>query len=177
MDHKLRLYHVGPIQECDLDLNDFTVLTGPQSSGKSTVAKAVYFFRTVKQDILNIIMQGGPQAVSDRDDASWSMVLEQRLKNKFLQLFGTSWVMPLDMKMEYTYKKNVSIRVSLTENYDDPLKNYIEIEFSGSVKASQSWAGGIFPISLPARGTMPRNSSASCLMIRMKPSLFRPGAI
>lgn len=43
MDHKLRLYHVGPIQECDLDLNDFTVLTGPQSSGKSTVAKAVYF--------------------------------------------------------------------------------------------------------------------------------------
>ena len=66
MDHKLRLYHVGPIQECDLDLNDFTVLTGPQSSGKSTVAKAVYFFRTVKQDILNIIMQGGPQAVSDR---------------------------------------------------------------------------------------------------------------
>ena len=58
MDHKLRLYHVGPIQECDLDLNDFTVLTGPQSSGKSTVAKAVYFFRTVKQDILNIIMQG-----------------------------------------------------------------------------------------------------------------------
>lgn len=105
MDHKLRLYHVGPIQECDLDLNDFTVLTGPQSSGKSTVAKAVYFFRTVKQDILNIIMQGGPQAVSDRDDASWSMVLEQRLKNKFLQLFGTSWVMPLDMKMEYTIKR------------------------------------------------------------------------
>ena len=43
MDHKLRLYHVGPIQECDLDLNDFTVLTGPQSSGKSTVAKAVFF--------------------------------------------------------------------------------------------------------------------------------------
>ena len=61
MDHKLRLYHVGPIQECDLDLNDFTVLTGPQSSGKSTVAKAVYFFRTVKQDILNIIMQARKQ--------------------------------------------------------------------------------------------------------------------
>lgn len=134
MDHKLRLYHVGPIQECDLDLNEFTVLTGPQSSGKSTVAKAVYFFRTVKQDILNIIMQGGPQAVSDRDAASWRIVLTQRLKDKFMQLFGTSWVMPLDMEMEYTYKKNVSIRVSLTENFDDPLKNYIKIEFSGEVE-------------------------------------------
>ena len=88
MDHKLRLYHVGPIQECDLDLNDFTVLTGPQSSGKSTVAKAVYFFRTVKQDILNIIMQGGPQAVSDRDDASWSMVLEEQIPAAFWDLLG-----------------------------------------------------------------------------------------
>lgn len=134
MDHKLRLYHVGPIQECDLDLNDFTVLTGPQSSGKSTVAKAVYFFRTVKQDILNIIMQGGPQAVSDKDTASWRTVLTQRMKDKFMQLFGTSWVMPLDMEMEYTYKKNVSIRVSLTENLDDPAKNYIKIEFSDNVE-------------------------------------------
>ena len=127
---------------------------------------------------MNIIMQGGPQAVSDRDDASWSMVLEQRLKNKFLQLFGTSWVMPLDMKMEYTYKKNVSIRVSLTENYDDPLKNYIEIEFSGSVKeyfTELGWRN--FSNISPGQRTMPRNSSASCLMIRMKPSLFRPGAI
>ena len=109
MDHKLRLYHVGPIQECDLDLNDFTVLTGPQSSGKSTVAEAVYFFRTVKQDILNIIMQGGPQAVSDRNAASWRMVLTQRLKDKFLQPFGTTWVMPLDMEMEYTLSRHLTI--------------------------------------------------------------------
>ena len=134
MNHKLWLYHIGPIQECDLALNEFTVLTGPQSSGKSTVAKAIYFFRTVKQDILNIVMQGGPQAVSDRNVASWRTVLTQRLKDKFLQLFGTSWIMPLDMEMKYTYKKNVSIRVSLTENYDEPLKNYIQIEFSSEVE-------------------------------------------
>lgn len=43
MDHKLRLYHVGPIQECDLDLNDFTVLTGPQSSGKAPLQKPSIF--------------------------------------------------------------------------------------------------------------------------------------
>ena len=99
MNHRLWLYHVGPIQECDLEINDFTILTGPQSSGKSTVAKAVYFFRTVKQDILNIMMQGGPGAVSDKDSASWRMVLTQRMKDKFMQLFGTSWVMPLDLSL------------------------------------------------------------------------------
>ena len=134
MNHKLWLHHLGPIQECDLDLDEFTVLTGPQSSGKSTVAKAVYFFRTVKQDILNIIMQGGPQAVSDKNIASWRVILTQRMKEKFMQLFGTSWVMPQDMEMKYTYKKNVFIRVFLTENPDDPLKNYIKIEFSDDVE-------------------------------------------
>ncbi len=38
--------------------------------------------------------------------------------------------MPLDMKMEYTYKKNVSIRVSLTENYDDPLKTISKLNLA-----------------------------------------------
>ena len=60
MDHKLRLYHVGPIQECDLDLNDFTVLTGPQSSGKSTVAKAVYFFREARKQYRTGMTLPGP---------------------------------------------------------------------------------------------------------------------
>lgn len=134
MKHELKLHHLGPIQECHLSIDDFTVLTGPQSSGKSTVAKAVYFFRTVKQDILNIMMQGGPQAVSNKDTTIWQTVLTQRMKDKFMQLFGTSWVMPLDMEMEYTYQTNVSIRISLTQNYEEPYKNYIQVEFSQDIK-------------------------------------------
>ena len=46
MDHKLRLYHVGPIQECDLDLNDFTVFDWPAvQRKKAPLQKAVYFFQ------------------------------------------------------------------------------------------------------------------------------------
>src|SRR5699024_4686216 len=76
------------------------------------------------------MMQGGPQAVSNKDSTPWRTVLTQRMKDKFMQLFGTSWVMPLDMLMEYTYQENVSIRISLTQNYEDLHKNYIQIEFS-----------------------------------------------
>lgn len=130
MQHKLTLHHIGPIQECSLSVDDFTILTGPQSSGKSTVAKAVYFFRTVKQDILNIMMQGGPQVVPSKDTTPWRTALTQRMKEKFMQLFGTSWIMPLDMRMEYIYQENVFIRISLIENYEDIYKNYIQIDFS-----------------------------------------------
>ena len=99
MKHELELYHLGPIDSCSLKVDKFTILTGPQANGKSTVAKAVYFFRTVKQDILSIIMQGGPQAVSGKDSATWQYVMTQRMKDKFLQLFGTSWIMPDDIHL------------------------------------------------------------------------------
>lgn len=133
LKHELELHHLGPVDSCHLKIDKFTVLTGPQANGKSTVAKAIYFFRTVKQDILNIIMQGGPQAVSGRDSVTWQYVMTQRMKDKFLQLFGTSWIMPDDMEMRYTYKRNVFIRVFLKENQDDPSKNFIKIEFSDDI--------------------------------------------
>ena len=49
MSHELHLHKIGPIKDCRLTLDTFTILTGPQANGKSTVAKAVYFFRSVKQ--------------------------------------------------------------------------------------------------------------------------------
>lgn len=130
-NHILKLKHFGPIQECTLSVNRFTVLTGPQSNGKSTVAKAIYFFRTVKQDILSIMMQGGPKMVAGRPDAHWEYTLKQRMRDKFLQMFGTSWIMPADMEMKYTYTDQFWIRVLLIpaqDEYDN--KNFVEFKFS-----------------------------------------------
>ena len=135
MSHILKIQHLGPIEKCEINLKQFTVLTGPQSNGKSTVAKAVFFFRTVKQDILQIMMQGGPKAITGKENALWERVLSQKMKDKFLQLFGTSWVMPQDMYMEYTYKKDVSIRVSLSDGDHDNVANYLRIEFSEKIRS------------------------------------------
>ena len=46
------LKNVGPIKNCEVSITDFNVFTGAQASGKSTIAKAVFFFRTIKNDIL-----------------------------------------------------------------------------------------------------------------------------
>lgn len=135
MSHELHLHKIGPINDCRLTLDSFTILTGPQANGKSTAAKAVYFFRSVKQDILSIMMQGGPNAVTGDKASTWSTVLKQRMKDKFLQLFGTSWVMPSDMRMEYQYSKDVSITVSLEDDFNDSSKNYIVIGFSNSIES------------------------------------------
>ena len=53
--HQLVLKNVGPIQDCQIDIKQFNVFTGAQASGKSTVAKSVFFFRTVKEDICDFV--------------------------------------------------------------------------------------------------------------------------
>lgn len=130
MNHKLKLKNFGPIKNCTFSLKSLTVLTGPQSNGKSTIAKAIYFFRSFKQDVLSLMMQGGPKAATGADNATWSHALEQRMREKFLQLFGTSWIMPANMEMTYTYSADVWIRVYLVPDRDAPEKNYITLEFS-----------------------------------------------
>ena len=46
---KIIILNFGPIKECELDLAQFIVLTGAQAAGKSTVAKAVYYFSLFKE--------------------------------------------------------------------------------------------------------------------------------
>ena len=45
----------GPIKNCELELAQFIVLTGAQAAGKSTIAKAVYYFSLAKEVCFSLI--------------------------------------------------------------------------------------------------------------------------
>ena len=84
---KIKIRNLGPIRKCDIDLNAFTILTGAQASGKSTLAKAIYFFRTLKTDVYEeITRRPSPEDYSDNMINS----LEKRIRSKFLRIFGLS---------------------------------------------------------------------------------------
>ena len=128
MDHKLTIRNLGPIQDCSLSINHFTVFTGPQSNGKSTVAKAIYFFRSVKQDILQLMMMGGPKAMSEeREPMAWGTVLTQKMRQKYTQLFGLPQAMAKDMSLLYSYTKQCWIKVGCAVHHE---KYTLEITFS-----------------------------------------------
>ena len=55
--HQLIINQLGPIRHCELDIRNTTILTGYQASGKSTIAKAVYFFRSLKEDLLQLVLR------------------------------------------------------------------------------------------------------------------------
>lgn len=45
---KLIINKLGPVETCELECSQFMNFTGFQASGKSTIAKAIYYFRTIK---------------------------------------------------------------------------------------------------------------------------------
>jgi predicted ATPase len=49
---KLHIYQVGALKEVDIELNKINVITGPQSSGKSTIAKIISYCQWVEKRFL-----------------------------------------------------------------------------------------------------------------------------
>ena len=48
----LAIHNIGPIKEIEIDLNRFNVFIGPQSSGKSTIAKIISFCQWLEKDCI-----------------------------------------------------------------------------------------------------------------------------
>ena len=56
------LKNIGPIKYIDIELNKINVIIGPQSSGKSTIAKIVSFCSWLeknKAEVKRLILRGG----------------------------------------------------------------------------------------------------------------------
>ena len=130
---RLIINKLGPIDRCDLECTEFMALTGFQASGKSTIAKVIYYFRTVKEDIIELAKT---QALHQNTEKQGSLRkgIENHLREKFLRTFGSSWAMSNEMYMEYHFTRTCFIRISLKENerYNSP--NYIWIEFNDDIK-------------------------------------------
>ena len=135
--HKLVIHNLGPIKDCTLNCTQFMAFTGFQSSGKSTIAKAIFYFRTIKDDILSIIedasiAQSSP--IPSKPKSTLHKDLTDSLREKFLRVFGSSWGMDNDMFIEYHYTSDCFVKVSLKDAPNFATPNYIYITLSDSVR-------------------------------------------
>ena len=101
---------LGPIGHCDVEINDFMVLTGPQASGKSTIAKSIFFFKNIKNLIL---MQINKRFFGENDTMRLSIKnrLIKEIRSNFLQTFGSTWCMDNDMSVEYYYTNSIYVKI------------------------------------------------------------------
>ncbi|MFT5917509.1 MAG: putative ATPase, partial [Bacteroidia bacterium] len=50
---KIVIKNFGAIKEAEIKINKVLVLIGEQASGKSTIAKLIYFFKSLKRDFFD----------------------------------------------------------------------------------------------------------------------------
>ena len=128
---KISIYRLGPVKSCDFELKEFSVLVGEQGTGKSTIAKTVFFFKNVKKLLVNDIKKRKLLVDYAADNES-SMSLKNRLikeiRKNFLQTFGSTWSMDREMHISCIYSENYKVGVSLVDDTNNP--NYIWIEIS-----------------------------------------------
>ncbi len=79
---RLKVRNFGPIKEADLAVNRFTVIIGKQASGKSTLAKLLYFFYELPE-ILRVYYTDKDQIVISKEE------LEKRIITQFESYFGS----------------------------------------------------------------------------------------
>ena len=93
---KIIINKLEPIDYCQLEIKDFTVFTGPQASGKSTVAKSIFFFKNIKNILFEQFKKKcflNNYPADESLDLSLKNRVEREIRSIFLQIFGTTWPM------------------------------------------------------------------------------------
>lgn len=119
---------LGPIDYCDFEINDFMIFTGPQASGKSTIAKSIFFFKNIRNLIVKAIRRPFLIETDDLVESSIKGRLMKDIRSTFLQTFGSTWCMDSRMYVKYYYTDSVYIKIYL--KHDSVSRNYIWIDFS-----------------------------------------------
>lgn len=129
---KIIINNLGPLKSCELYIKDFMVFTGQQASGKSTIAKSIFFFKNIKNLLISVIKK---QIFFSTNELSIPLKdkLIKEIRLNFLQVFGSTWGMPQNMTIFYYYdeKEKLFIKISLKKDNKNP--NYIWIDFSDNL--------------------------------------------
>ncbi len=94
------------LQEVDIEINDLLILIGEQASGKSTISKLMYFFKSLRQDLIDVIyddLDKEPEITNQ----FW-----RKIHRKFYNFFGSTKHLE-DFKITYSYDENKDVILSL----------------------------------------------------------------
>ena len=107
---KIIVKKFGPIEFAEIEINDFVVLIGEQASGKSTIAKLIYFFQTLKEDI---IFEVSESTERNTPDAAARAVIK-KLQDKFALYFGSARYYDNEYNIKFYFTDERFIELSRT---------------------------------------------------------------
>ncbi len=126
---RLIIENFAGIKSAKIDINDVTILIGPQASGKSVIAKLVYFFN----DFFNILalFRLKPEIISTLSRAKSTGDFLNKFGDVKVDIFKSffppeSWPREFSIRYEHKYEQHSTI--ILEKQYSDRLKLKIDVE-------------------------------------------------
>lgn len=123
---RIEIENFGPIKELKIDVKDFILLIGPQASGKSTIAKTIFFFKSLSDDLVKYFIES-----IDKNDFTKSVgTYAKSIRQKYLDYFGASTHLN-GLHLKYFYTETIWINLTIETNH-----KYITPNFSHDFKES-----------------------------------------
>ena len=97
----------GPIEKFEADIQDVMLFIGPQASGKSTISKAIFFFKSVKDELMTFFYESEQEEI----ESGFAIYkgLTGRLLRRFIEYFA--YYINSPFKLQYSYSPNKFIIV------------------------------------------------------------------
>ena len=111
MLEQLTIHQFMAIEDLQIDLKEILVFIGSQASGKSTVSKAIFFFKSLKDDLQRYYIDCYSQNKFDNSIDNFAKVVNQ----KFLKMYGSIDQSP-EMRLTYKYGNGTEISVFSHQN-------------------------------------------------------------
>lgn len=108
MSQRLEITNFGPIKRASIEIRPALILIGQQASGKSTIAKLIYFFQALSAEFFSRFYQSR----GERVDMIQDLIIP--IREKFYDFFGSTFHLP-DFEIVYHYEDNRYLALSLTE--------------------------------------------------------------
>jgi predicted ATP-dependent endonuclease of OLD family len=136
---KIIIKNFGAIAYAEIEIKKVLVLIGEQASGKSTIAKLIYFFKSLRDDVFNQIYQD-----KERDYFDENLDVISVLQEKFYNWFGSTKNFNNDFEIKFYYEFEDEFELdkslTLTLNEDRTIRcnfspNFYDSSFKNSINA------------------------------------------
>jgi hypothetical protein len=118
MKEKIVIKNFSVIDDVEIDIKKINLLIGPQASGKSVIARLVYFFKTIKQRMYTTITLGEGKPG-----------LEKRIRSIFNGIFPDYFLKEKSYELKYYYDDQfMTITNEKEKSYES-----IKISYSDSI--------------------------------------------
>ena len=113
---RILIENFGPIEYFEEQVDDkLMILIGEQASGKSTIAKTVFFCKSISEELKKFLMDSN-NLENGNNGTSLFTSFKKKLRTKFMEYFGTTKHMD-SFLIRYTFDGEESVSIKLQKGY------------------------------------------------------------